>query len=160
MPFLRNLVCSMRRLHVNNWMVIAMDNATCPTLMGAPGDGEQSACVYPYARSAIGVTSSLKVATYRSMNFNRVVMQRPLWVKWLLEQGYMALHVARLCRLSLLGSNTGVYLGYSGSDFSQVLATSPQGKSVYSATGSSQSIASGRLPYVLGLHGACARHRG
>ena len=65
-----------------------MDNETCPALMGTPGDGEQSACVYPYSHSAIGVTTGTGVATYRSTNFNRMVMQRPLWVRWLLEHGY------------------------------------------------------------------------
>jgi NAD(P)-dependent dehydrogenase (short-subunit alcohol dehydrogenase family)/3-oxoacyl-(acyl-carrier-protein) synthase len=74
----------------------------------------------------------------------------------LLESGYGALHMGCLPRLSLLGSNVGIYLGYSTSDFAQVLATSPLGKSVYSATGSSGSIASGRLSYVLGLNGACS----
>ena len=88
LPFLRNLICSMRRLRVNNWLVIAMDNATCPALMGAPGNGEQSACVYPYSRAKTGVTTSNDVATYRSVNFNRMVMQRPLWVRWLLSRGY------------------------------------------------------------------------
>ena len=88
LPFLRNVICSFRRLHVNNWLVIAMDNTTCMNLMGTPGDGEQSACVYPYTHAKIGVTSDNKVATYRSLNFNRMVMQRPLWVRWLLQQGY------------------------------------------------------------------------
>ena len=66
------------------------------------------------------------------------------------------MNAACLHRASLLSSNTGVYLGYSSSDFAQVLASSPLGKSVYSATGSAGSIASGRLSYVLGLHGACS----
>ena len=74
----------------------------------------------------------------------------------LLENGYSSLHAAHLLRASLLGSNTAVYLGYSGSDFAQLLATSPLGKSVYSATGSAGSVASGRLSYVLGLNGACS----
>ena len=56
--------------------------------MGKPGHGEQSVCVYPYSRSATGVTSGDGVATYRSVDFNRMVMQRPLWVRWLLTQGY------------------------------------------------------------------------
>ena len=77
-PFLRNLVCSLRRLHVNNWMVIAMDNETCPELMGRSGHDEPAACVYPYADE--GVASQRGVATYRSVAFNRMVMQRPLWV--------------------------------------------------------------------------------
>ena len=40
----------------------------------------------------------------------------------LLEKAYFAMHVARFSRVSLMGSNTGVYLGYSSSDFAQVLA--------------------------------------
>ena len=86
MSFLRNLICSMRRLRVHNWIVIAMDNATCPALMGKPGLGEQSACVYPYGEGE-GVTSQQGVATYRSVAFNRMVMQRPLWVRFLLGEG-------------------------------------------------------------------------
>ena len=74
----------------------------------------------------------------------------------LLDRGYTALHVGHLFRASLLGSETGVYVGISSSDFAHVLATSPLGKSVYAATGSVSSIASGRLSYVLGLHGACS----
>jgi hypothetical protein len=88
LPFLRNLICSMRRIKVRNWLTIAMDNRTCFALMGTPGDGERSACVYPYSRAATGVTSGTGVATYRSLDFNRMVMQRPLWVRWLLVQGY------------------------------------------------------------------------
>jgi hypothetical protein len=84
LPFLRNLLCSMQRLEVNNWVVIAMDNGTCPAL----GVGDPTACVYPYSRSSNAVTSSKGVATYRSVDFNRMVMQRPLWIRWLLRQGY------------------------------------------------------------------------
>ena len=56
MSFLRNLICSMRRLSVNNWIVIGMDNRTCPALMGSPGRGEQSECVFPYGEGG-GVTA-------------------------------------------------------------------------------------------------------
>ena len=87
MSFLRNLICSMRRLSVNNWIVIGMDNGTCPALMGSPGRGEQSECVFPYGEGG-GVTSQRGVATYRSVAFNRMVMQRPLWVQFLLREGY------------------------------------------------------------------------
>ena len=88
LPFLRNLICSMRRLNVENWLVIAMDNSTCPALQNTVG-GElpPSACVHPYSMSG-AVTSEQGVATYRSVAFNRMVMQRPLWVRWLLLQGY------------------------------------------------------------------------
>lgn len=90
LPFLRNLLCSFHRLRVQNFIVIAMDNETCPALQkeGAGDAWSVAACVYPYLRSSTAVTSDTRVATYRSVNFNRMVMQRPLWVRWLLEQGY------------------------------------------------------------------------
>lgn len=86
LPFLRNLICSMRKVNVRNWMVIAMDNETCPALLGNPGLGEQSSCVHPYGGEKVIATNAL--ATYRSVAFNRIVMQRPLWVHYLLTQGY------------------------------------------------------------------------
>ena len=75
-----------------------------------------------------------------------------------LEHGYAALHGARLDRLVFGGSLTGVFLGFSGSEFSKILALSPAGSSVYAATGSAASIACGRVSYVLGLHGPCATY--
>ena len=76
----------------------------------------------------------------------------------LLECGYAALHTAALDRSALSGSLTGVFLGIASTEFAQLLALSPAGGSVYAATGSSLSIASGRLSYVLGLHGPCASY--
>ena len=76
----------------------------------------------------------------------------------LLERGYAALHAAALGRAALSGSATGVFLGFAGTEFSQVLAASPAGRSVYAATGATCSIASGRLSYVLGLHGPCVTY--
>jgi hypothetical protein len=70
-----------------------------------------------------------------------------------LEFGYGALRDAGLGRLALGGSMIGVFLGFSGTEFAQVLSASPAGGSVYAATGSSASIAAGRLSYTLGLHG-------
>ena len=61
-----------------------------------------------------------------------------------LERGYEALHDAALYRAALGGSLTGVFLGFSGTEFAQVLAASPAGGSVYAATGSTSSVASGR----------------
>ena len=75
-----------------------------------------------------------------------------------LERGYAALHDASMHRASLGGSLTGVFLGFAGTEFSQLLAASPAGGSVYAATGSSVSIASGRLSYALGLHGPCVSY--
>ena len=54
----------------------------------------------------------------------------------LLEHGYAALHEAAFGRAALAGSLTGVFLGFAGSEFAQVLAASPAGGSVYAATGS------------------------
>eukprot|EP00966_Prymnesium_polylepis_P115802 2676907-Prymnesium_polylepis.1 len=58
----------------------------------------------------------------------------------------------------LNGSLGGVFLGIAANEFGQLLASSPAGASVYSATGSSHSVASGRLSYVLGLHGPCVSY--
>ena len=73
----------------------------------------------------------------------------------LLEHGYAALHNSRHTRVTLGGTGTGVYLGYSGADFATILKFSPLGGSVYAATGSVGPIACGRLSYVFGLHGPC-----
>ena len=70
----------------------------------------------------------------------------------LLEHGYAALHYAGLDRAALNGSGTGFYLAIASTDFAQILPYTPAGSSVYSATGASLSIASGRVSYVLGLH--------
>jgi len=76
----------------------------------------------------------------------------------LLELGYEALHGACLIRGQLAGSLTGIFLGFGGSDFSGLLSMTPEGRSVYAATGYASSIASGRLCYILGLHGPCASY--
>ena len=75
-----------------------------------------------------------------------------------LEFGYMSMHDAEVGRTMLKGSLTGVFLGFSGSEFSKILALSPAGSSVYAATGSAASIACGRVSYMLGLHGPCATY--
>ena len=76
----------------------------------------------------------------------------------LLERGYEALHAGGLDRSVLTSSLTGVFIGIASTDYAQVLAASPMGGSVYAATGSSLSIASGRISYILGLHGPCASY--
>ena len=87
-PFLRNVICSFVRVQVTNWMVIAMDNATCAQLDGAGIPLDEHACAFPYARRAL-TTGGL--ATYRSLEFNRIVMQRPMWMYHLLLRGYSVL---------------------------------------------------------------------
>eukprot|EP00966_Prymnesium_polylepis_P027881 644608-Prymnesium_polylepis.1 len=74
----------------------------------------------------------------------------------LLERGYDSLHLAGHDRASLNGGLIGIFLGFAGSEFGLVLGAMPAGGSVYAATGSSSSIACGRLSYVLGMHGPCS----
>ena len=76
----------------------------------------------------------------------------------LLEHGYAALHAANIDRTALVRSLTGVFIGFGGTGFGHVLAQSPAGGSVYAATGSAPSIASGRLSYALGMHGPCVSY--
>ena len=75
--------------------------------------------------------------------------------RFVLEGGYEALHNARLDRAAILTSLTGVFAGVTFLEFDQELQSSPAGSTVYAATGSGMSIISGRLSYVLGLHGPC-----
>ena len=77
----------------------------------------------------------------------------------LLEHGYRALHGARLERGALMGTVSGVFLGIAANDWADVLKASKRlGASVYAATGSSHSVASGRVSYVLGMQGPCASY--
>jgi 3-oxoacyl-(acyl-carrier-protein) synthase len=75
-----------------------------------------------------------------------------------LEFGYAALHDAPLDRTALGGSLTGIFLALSDREFAHMLRASPAGGSVYAATGSTASIAAGRLSYILGLHGPCVSY--
>lgn len=97
-PFLRNTVCSLQRLNVHNWLVIALDNRTCasfgPTVPS--GSGQADACIFPYEESTTrrpnavraAVSHQSGIAKYGSLPFVRMVLQKPLWVKWLLQRGY------------------------------------------------------------------------
>ena len=71
----------------------------------------------------------------------------------LLERGYGALHAAGLERASLKGSLTGVFIGMSFHDYEIVSSRANGFRSVYSATGSSASVACARLSYILGMQG-------
>ena len=70
----------------------------------------------------------------------------------LLESGYEATHAVGLRRCELLGRDVGVFVGIMNTDFSSLAGT----ESVYAATGTQVSIASGRLAFALGTQGACA----
>ncbi len=85
LPYLKNTLCSFRRVRLEHWIVIAMDNATCPALARTMGETAGAACIHPYAGSAHFNASA--PARYRSKVFNLIVMQRPTWVRWLLARG-------------------------------------------------------------------------
>ncbi|MCG3153918.1 MAG: hypothetical protein DKINENOH_00508 [bacterium] len=72
----------------------------------------------------------------------------------LLEVTWEALEHAGLAAERLEGSATGVFLGICSSDYPQLLlGQGPETFDAYLATGASHAIASGRLSYVLGVHG-------
>ena len=70
----------------------------------------------------------------------------------LLEVGYEAMHAASLRRGTLLDRNVGVFAGIMNTDSISLVGRG----SVYAATGTQISIASGRLSFVLGTQGPCA----
>ncbi|PAZ11415.1 polyketide synthase [Streptomyces sp. SA15] len=71
----------------------------------------------------------------------------------LLETSWEALEQAGLDILALRGSRTGVFAGLNQQDYGTLLAASPDGLGSYGATGTSNSVLSGRVSYVLGLEG-------
>jgi myxalamid-type polyketide synthase MxaB len=74
----------------------------------------------------------------------------------LLEVAWDALEHAGVSPGSLSGSQTGVFVGICTSDYSYMLtASGDSANDLYAGTGSSFSIAAGRLSYVLGLQGPC-----
>ena len=99
LPYLRNTVCSFRRLNVHNWMVIALDNATCPAFEGSSLDAHTApmhgTCTFPYQPAEDGKAGSSflssGVASYGTKGFVQLVLQKPLWIRWLIEQGYSVL---------------------------------------------------------------------
>ncbi|WP_330276707.1 SDR family NAD(P)-dependent oxidoreductase [Lentzea sp. NBC_00516] len=71
----------------------------------------------------------------------------------ILETAWEALEHGGLDPLSLRGSRTGVFLGAGGLEYGQLVINSEQAREGFSSTGTSPSIVSGRLSYVLGLEG-------
>ena len=67
----------------------------------------------------------------------------------LLELGYSALHATGLVRSTLMGADIAVFVGIMSTEFISALEHS----NAYSMTGTGHCFASGRLSYVLGLHG-------
>ena len=73
----------------------------------------------------------------------------------LLAHGYKALHASSHNRATLIGSLTGVALGIQRSDW--MFAAPPAARnSIFMVTGDDESVAAGRLSFVLGLHGQCS----
>ena len=76
----------------------------------------------------------------------------------LLELGYASLHAHGARKPDLLGSGAGHFLGMSKADWSRNQFARRGGYanySVYATTCDSNTVASGRLSFVLGLHGPC-----
>ncbi|MER6952809.1 SDR family NAD(P)-dependent oxidoreductase [Streptomyces sp. NPDC000618] len=71
----------------------------------------------------------------------------------LLETSWEALEQAGLDIQALRGTRTGVFAGLNQQDYGALLAASRDGLDGYGATGTSNSVLSGRISYVLGLEG-------
>jgi acyl transferase domain-containing protein/acyl carrier protein len=72
----------------------------------------------------------------------------------LLEVVWHALEDAVQAPDSLKGTKSGVFLGMSSGDYFQMMMEDDPGRfDAYLATGNSNSVGSGRIAYVLGLHG-------
>jgi myxalamid-type polyketide synthase MxaB len=73
-----------------------------------------------------------------------------------LEVAWEALERAGIAPDKLNGSQTGVFVGITTNDYSQLAkAGGPEQLDVYTATGSALNAAAGRLAYTLGLQGPC-----
>ncbi len=73
----------------------------------------------------------------------------------LLETAWEALERACIPPDSLYGSDTGVYVGLTSTDYAALLARDVPAEEAdaFAATGSAHSPAAGRISYLLGLHG-------
>lgn len=92
MPYLKNLLCSMTRVKVESYVVVSMDNVMCSHLRAKGFTQPPDACVQPYERRPLSEDSQgSEYSAYNSLHFWRLVIQRPLWVVWLLQQDYTVL---------------------------------------------------------------------
>lgn len=114
----KNLLCSVDRVGMHNWFVIAFDARLCPVLreeFGLLHHKLPLACTYPYTRfdaSVHGTNTTTEnvgsnstslgnktsagatqhAAAYRSRLFNAVVFHRVGWLRLLVAAGYNVLH--------------------------------------------------------------------
>ncbi len=74
----------------------------------------------------------------------------------LLETSWEALECAGQAPDGLTGTETGVFVGITTSDYAKVIGLGgPDQSDVYAATGNALNAAAGRLSFVLGLQGPC-----
>lgn len=71
----------------------------------------------------------------------------------LLEVSWEAIENAGIDPNSLMKSKTGVFIGINASDYAQMQLKDNANLNAYSFTGTTSSVAAGRLSYVLGLQG-------
>ena len=71
----------------------------------------------------------------------------------LMETAWEALENGAICPARLAGSQTGVFVGCSNSDYWRLVYADEERIDAYAALGNAFSVAAGRLSYFLGLHG-------
>ncbi|HZU57903.1 MAG TPA: aminotransferase class I/II-fold pyridoxal phosphate-dependent enzyme [Actinocrinis sp.] len=71
----------------------------------------------------------------------------------LLETAWHTLDDAAIAPTALAGTNTGVFVGISSHDYSELQMRDLDAVDIHSATGNAHSIAANRLSYLLDLHG-------
>ena len=73
--------------------------------------------------------------------------------RWLLEVAWEAIEDAGVAPRMLSGTNTGVFVGISSSDYAQIQMTNHLDLDVHSNSGNTLSIASNRISYLCDLKG-------
>ena len=74
----------------------------------------------------------------------------------LLETSFECLHAAHYRKVTLFGSNVATIVGIERPDWLALRQLLSIGAGVYGMSADNTSVASGRLPFVLGLHGPTA----